>query len=521
MPIFNRGRSHSTAVPYAAASPHSMSSFSLVDRTLSAPTTTTTSSKSPINDLLLKNPDLLARLYDALSDNSLYPPDYANLVPLMPRYAIHPRPEEGNELLPAYKPSVYLESVMCCKLELNTPYLPATTRSWTLVYVQLNNTQLNIYHLAPTHARSALKRKLSTLPAHVSDPIVQTNQNPHSLPGTVVENGAFQVGKLIRSYTLQFAEVGLASDYKKRPNVFRVRAETEQFLFQAATQQQQVTWVNTVQMGIDVALPLEERALPKYRMIPRRRRRDRSGNTTTTTTRTTTAGASGSRARTSDRDIFARIFTRLRSNSESKPNSAPSAEVAAPSTATDNDSAAVSVEATTTPGRTTAVTDSLGDEQQEQLQQRRVEVPVADGDTHGGADALALANNTNNGADEGSGSGCGSEEEEMYGDDDDDEEEEEEEEEDLIDLISEYSMPSSQSTYSGTSSANSSDMDIKTKWEPDHPEQSHRSLLKYAFRCLVSLPASQSWLEKPVVHNGRKYIVRRDTLERVPEAVLS
>ena len=45
---------------------------------------------------------------------------------------------------------------------------------------------------------------------------------------------------LIRQYTLQNAESGVAIDYHKRPNVIRVRLEGEQFLLQAVNVEQVV-----------------------------------------------------------------------------------------------------------------------------------------------------------------------------------------------------------------------------------------------------------------------------------------
>lgn len=48
---------------------------------------------------------------------------------------------------------------------------------------------------------------------------------------------------LIREYTLQHAESGLAVDYKKRKNVIRVRMEGEQFLIQARDTDEVVEWI--------------------------------------------------------------------------------------------------------------------------------------------------------------------------------------------------------------------------------------------------------------------------------------
>ena len=48
---------------------------------------------------------------------------------------------------------------------------------------------------------------------------------------------------LLRAFTLQGAESGLASDYAKRKNVIRVRMEGEQFLLQAVDVLAVIEWI--------------------------------------------------------------------------------------------------------------------------------------------------------------------------------------------------------------------------------------------------------------------------------------
>ncbi|KAI0697483.1 hypothetical protein C8T65DRAFT_582582 [Cerioporus squamosus] len=78
---------------------------------------------------------------------------------------------------------------------------------------------------------------------------------------------------LIRQYSLQNAESGLASDYTKRKNVIRVRMEGEQFLLQAKNVAAVIDWIEGIQMGTNVALDLDERPMPRGPIFPRRRRR--------------------------------------------------------------------------------------------------------------------------------------------------------------------------------------------------------------------------------------------------------
>lgn len=175
------------------------------------------------------------------------PPSYALLAPLAPRFPIMPREEEGRETLPDYTPSLSRSQLLNRKLELSSPFSSASQRSWHAVHVELNNTQLNFY--------AALRKSVATLGLAARD---------RSL--------GYNVGKLIKSYTLQYADVGVAIDYEKRPFVIRIRAETEQFLLECPTQEDCIVWINLLQMATDLALPLEERRLPKYRSIPRRNR---------------------------------------------------------------------------------------------------------------------------------------------------------------------------------------------------------------------------------------------------------
>ena len=53
----------------------------------------------------------------------------------------------------------------------------------------------------------------------------------------------FQTNQLIKQYTLQNSESGLAADYVKRKNVVRVRAEGEQFLLQTDSARDVVDWI--------------------------------------------------------------------------------------------------------------------------------------------------------------------------------------------------------------------------------------------------------------------------------------
>ena len=167
--------------------------------------------------------------HDHEEDNDYLPP---------PRHPIQRRPEEGNEELPEYSCTVFRTAVVNRKLECVYPCLPARKREWTKVYALLLGTVLRIYSL---HSDG-------TLPVNFS------LDQPH------------------REYTLQYAEAGIASDYVKKKFVLRVRAEGEQFLMQCSSEDDRDAWVESIQAGSSIALALEDRNMPRYITLPRRRR---------------------------------------------------------------------------------------------------------------------------------------------------------------------------------------------------------------------------------------------------------
>jgi hypothetical protein len=167
-----------------------------------------------------------------------------------PRFKVEPRPEEGKERLPAYHCSIRREGIFERKVELESPFERAYDRKWSKVYVVLNNTILSIHK--PKRVAPGTKGSIED------------------------ETDSYICGSAIKSYTLQHTEVGAATDYKKKSFVIRIRAETQQFLLSCDTVDIFMDWLEALSSGIDLALPLEERSLPKYQTIPRRRRRRRA-----------------------------------------------------------------------------------------------------------------------------------------------------------------------------------------------------------------------------------------------------
>lgn len=163
------------------------------------------------------------------------------------------------------------------KVERTSPFEPVDRPFWKDVYLVLRGTLLQV-------------RRIKT----------------QGLLGQCVNRNSpqQQPGRLIRTYNLQHAEVGLAADHKKielvpknlaqllgpaalkqlqytDPQQFdvvynyvlRVRLEGEQILFRFPSSEDRAEWLTLFCSAIDIAPPLEERSEPRYHTLPRRRRR--------------------------------------------------------------------------------------------------------------------------------------------------------------------------------------------------------------------------------------------------------
>lgn len=192
------------------------------------------------------------------------PPPYSTATarrPVSRRYF-----DGGNEVLPKYTCTVKMEGSLLLQLEAVNPLHGLKEQEWREVYVILRGTQLTIH-----------KGK----------------------------NG--DGGKVLKTYTLQHAEVGLATDeqytvlvpqsrlahlipsparrkaWQKDPQLFRpvkqhilrLRAETDQILLGHSSEDRLHGWIHAISAGIDIAPAIDERSIPRQCTVPRRRRRQR------------------------------------------------------------------------------------------------------------------------------------------------------------------------------------------------------------------------------------------------------
>jgi hypothetical protein len=209
------------------------------------------------------------------------PPSYARATDPETRRLLDERTRTEQEaarntqLPPAYSCTVEIEGIVGIKQELSSPFQVSGHREWNDVYAILRGTQLSLYRI--------------------------------KYPGLLSKKQQPKPGRLLRTYSLQHAEVGAASDFKKtalipkspfahlvpavaRPKLYetdphlfepvrehaiRLRLEFEQFLLCPRTQEAMLDWVEAFCAAIDISSPLEDRSEPRYRSLPRRSRRQR------------------------------------------------------------------------------------------------------------------------------------------------------------------------------------------------------------------------------------------------------
>ncbi|KAJ8103877.1 hypothetical protein POJ06DRAFT_243047 [Lipomyces tetrasporus] len=451
------------------------------------------------------------------------PPQYTAPDSLPPsRFPIIPREEEGCEPLPPYSSTLMRAAVLSRKVEMLSPLEQAPNRSWQNVIAVLNNTQLNIYRAPSTlHTISLVARPQvsgrvasvlpwrsasfsgptsseyqlfsSSLPSRINydtidpftlsplssatsassssaslspTPTSSMSSSSASLPAALLgaDESVLSPANLVRSYTLQYAQIGLATDYKKKQNVIRVRAEGQQFLLLCNDARECVEWTSALQAACDLSLPLDERTIPRCRSIPSRRRR---------------------RILPSARHPSSKSAARRRAElaSESAPiGPASPAEEPIP---TDGQDAGDEPQ----PAEVAGHDDE--DDEEDELYYRR-ESAGSETRTRPRSDSTAtIAGNAEDSGDDQVGELPSSS------------------------IVSGNSFPTTRprrdsvprsfTTYDDDDNDNE---DADAKWAPPPPSSSTNSKLRYAIRCLYSLPADGSWGDKLLMTKGDQFIIR-------------
>lgn len=352
-----------------------------------------------------------------------------------------------NDHLPSYTPLVYKMACVSRKPEWALPFVPATHRQWKYVVAELNLTQLNFYAVPASMEQVVLT--LSSVPPpptpqfrDVADlDSVMTTIKDLQMHVHCQRLGLFEKAVCVKLYSLQHAKFGLATDYKKKLNVLRIRVEQEQILLAFNSVQEVIDWNMALLTGRDLSLDVNEREMPKYRTVPRRRRRRRRHTTSNAAMEVFAAVSAPTRPRSSlDPALLFRKLKRKFSltNLSGQGQSATVSPAALPTLSTTLQSSFAS----RSPSRSRSLSRAAeDDEEQEDLEMADFEVEDDD-------------------------------EDDILGDE-------------VVPPCPRVSLPDASSRF--------------VKWRPDNEVMSRHRHIKHCLRCIKPLQQDDSWVGKPMV----------------------
>ncbi|KAG0668833.1 hypothetical protein C6P45_004316 [Maudiozyma exigua] len=272
----------------------SLSSLSTTTNTSTTTTSTTTASDSIDYFYSDENDIALLRTIDP---SPAEPPLYEHVNPS--KHITFPIFENcsnsSNDILPIYTPAIHSITLGSIRLEYLDPETHASllkSKIWSNFIIEINSTQLNMYAIDPSLLLSIKNYKDSVNPLTNKNLSIQqpqthifTKLQKDQILSKISQNRDkyLNSGSLRRTYTLQHSEFGLPSDFIRRNrlaqdqvNVLRVRCENQQFLIRLLDIDELIDWSTKLSQGIAVALDLQVRDLPDYRVFPRRRNRHHS-----------------------------------------------------------------------------------------------------------------------------------------------------------------------------------------------------------------------------------------------------
>lgn len=191
---------------------------------------------------------------------------------------------------PKYSPSVESFTIISMKLEWLSPYEASSSRNWKNFIMEVNSTQLNFYRIddlltAGIKGYSNGDPKEGSSHSHHSHLFSLSTKSTYQFNKADQERICLNISKnrkkfltndrIVKTYSLQCAKLGIPTDYTKKTFVLRMRCESEQFLLNFSHVDDMIMSTMHIQMGICVSLDLDLRELPTYRVVPRRRRRRR------------------------------------------------------------------------------------------------------------------------------------------------------------------------------------------------------------------------------------------------------
>lgn len=198
-----------------------------------------------------------------------------------------------EDVPPRYEPAVENVTVISMKLEWLSPYEVSPSKQWKNLIMQINSTQLNFFRIdesltAGIKSYSNGESRVGSSHSHHSHFLSLKSKSVYQFNKAEQERITFNISKnpekylsndnIVKTYSLQYAKLGIPTDYTKKTFVLRMRCETEQFLLNFSHVDDMIMFTTYLQMGICVSLDLELREYPTYRVVPRRRRRPRPRN---------------------------------------------------------------------------------------------------------------------------------------------------------------------------------------------------------------------------------------------------
>lgn len=242
------------------------------------------------------------------------PPDYSdiniNKQPSFPIWESH----SISQSPPLYSPTVYHYTLISMRTEFNNPYckLPQfKSKIWQNFILEINSTQINLYNIHQDLTKHIQNYSMGVIPNNILSSFQrkqahQIDQHDHNMIIDLIKNAPdvyLNQSTLYDSFSLQYAKCGLPLDFLYRNFVnnnnmndneftidsipddkiilniiksidhkyLRIRLEDKQFLLKFNDVETMLKWYQYINIGTNVALDLDLREFPNYRIVPRRR----------------------------------------------------------------------------------------------------------------------------------------------------------------------------------------------------------------------------------------------------------
>ncbi|KAI7898630.1 uncharacterized protein BX663DRAFT_524191 [Cokeromyces recurvatus] len=152
------------------------------------------------------------------------------------------RSRRREETLPIYTCTVQKMGYAKAKIECDSPGIKAKRRPWRDVYMELQGTILKIYENKRSSSSIGGYRYLPTMSPYYNQDIRYT---------------------FLVNLSLANAKIDTATDYHKRPHVFRITTKNgPQILFHVQTNAAALLWIEKISAGINISIDLEYQCMP-------------------------------------------------------------------------------------------------------------------------------------------------------------------------------------------------------------------------------------------------------------------